>query len=403
MKLLVVIYIMVVVSVGAIKNKKDKDCNVKVKNCEYKGQKFEIGESFEDDCNTCACYDDGKVACTLMLCQDNDSCASVDCAQGKLCWVNASGIAVCRNDPCMSVNCSDGKICAANRFDCTPECVISCCEYNRETYYHGESFPSKDGINQCSCSDGKVVCTMRACGGTNNTCEYESSTYNEGDSFPCVDGCNNCSCSSGNVTCTTNTCESTTCDYEGITYNEGDSFPCVDGCNNCSCSSGNVTCTAIPCNQTTTCDYEDIIYNEGDSFPCVDGCNNCSCSSGNVTCTAIPCNQTTTCQYQGSTYNEGDSFPCIDGCNNCSCSSGNVTCTNNTCVTLITCGTNTDCTPGFYCSKKSCNAPQGTCNLIPPTCVNDPISPVCGCDNQAYNCPCSAALAGISVKNTGNC
>jgi len=355
MKLLIVIFIIVAISVGA-KNK--GDCTVNIKNCEYKGQKYDIGSSFTDECNTCTCHEGGKVACTLMLCQDQDPCSSVDCVEGKLCWVNESGIAECRDDPCTNVSCSVDKICTANRFDCTPECVKSSCEYNGETYYHGESFPCQDGCNQCSCSDGMVVCTLRACGGT---CEYESNTYNEGDSFPCVDGCNTCSCSSGNVTCSEKTCDHT-CDYEGDTYSEGDSFPSIDGCNTCSCSSGKVSCSENPCPK-------------------------------------IP----PTCNYEGSTYNEGDSFPCIDGCNNCSCSSGNVTCTTNTCETPITCGTNTDCASGFYCSKKSCDDSQGTCSFMPPSCVDLLIDPVCGCDNQSYVRPCLAAAAGVNVKSKGNC
>lgn len=38
------------------------------------------------------------------------------------------------------------------------------CEYGGQTYGPGDSFPSTDGCNQCSCSDGgAVACTRRAC------------------------------------------------------------------------------------------------------------------------------------------------------------------------------------------------------------------------------------------------
>lgn len=37
------------------------------------------------------------------------------------------------------------------------------CEYNGWAYSHGESFESSDGCNICSCNDGAVACTLRAC------------------------------------------------------------------------------------------------------------------------------------------------------------------------------------------------------------------------------------------------
>jgi len=41
------------------------------------------------------------------------------------------------------------------------------CEYGGAHYRPGDSFPSLDGCNQCSCqADGLVVCTLRACAAT---------------------------------------------------------------------------------------------------------------------------------------------------------------------------------------------------------------------------------------------
>jgi len=41
------------------------------------------------------------------------------------------------------------------------------CDYDGAHYRAGESFPSSDGCNQCSCQkDGTVVCTLRACAAT---------------------------------------------------------------------------------------------------------------------------------------------------------------------------------------------------------------------------------------------
>ena len=37
------------------------------------------------------------------------------------------------------------------------------CVYNGKTYKNGDGFDSDDGCNICSCSDGRVQCTLRAC------------------------------------------------------------------------------------------------------------------------------------------------------------------------------------------------------------------------------------------------
>ncbi|MEQ1565059.1 MAG: hypothetical protein ABMA64_05430 [Myxococcota bacterium] len=43
-------------------------------------------------------------------------------------------------------------------------CAGSVCEYDGETYDVGESFPSSDGCNTCSCErGGDVACTRLSC------------------------------------------------------------------------------------------------------------------------------------------------------------------------------------------------------------------------------------------------
>lgn len=37
------------------------------------------------------------------------------------------------------------------------------CDYDGVTYQSGDTFPSSDGCNTCACSDGRVICTLRAC------------------------------------------------------------------------------------------------------------------------------------------------------------------------------------------------------------------------------------------------
>jgi len=141
-----------------------------------------------DECNTCTCTESG-VSCTLMFCvgcetvlceegrmcviedglpvcvliEEENPCNLVDCADEKICIVDDEGCAQCIDDPCMTVRCGFGTICVA-RPDGTAHCVPpDTCEYDGMTYNEGDSFPSTDGCNTCSCSNGRVICTKRAC------------------------------------------------------------------------------------------------------------------------------------------------------------------------------------------------------------------------------------------------
>ena len=82
------------------------------------------------------------------------------------------------------------------------------CEYGGEYYEPGESFPSEDGCNTCSCGGGgAIACTLRACG-----CVYGGQWYEYGDTFMADDGCNTCTCSDGGVACTEMACLPDDCD-----------------------------------------------------------------------------------------------------------------------------------------------------------------------------------------------
>ena len=39
------------------------------------------------------------------------------------------------------------------------------CPYNNKMYQTGQTFPSTDGCNTCSCTNGAVACTLKACAG----------------------------------------------------------------------------------------------------------------------------------------------------------------------------------------------------------------------------------------------
>jgi len=68
------------------------------------------------------------------------------------------------------------------------------------------------------------------------------------------------------------------------------------------------------------------------------------------------------------------------------------------------CHTDTDCNSGYFCSKDSCDASQGTCT----ECKRDRIctaiyDPVCGCDDNTYGSQCVATSACVNVKSLGEC
>jgi len=228
------------------------------------------------------------------------------------------------DDGCNTCSCDpDGNIA------CTAMACLTSCTYDNQTYVEGQAFPSTDGCNTCSCgSDGGVSCTEMACV---TTCTEGGTTYNAGDTFAAVDGCNTCTCGNdGTVSCTAMAC--VTCSYGGVTYQVGAAYPALDGCNTCEClASGETACTELPC-VPTGCTYERQNWDIGETFPARDGCNTCTCETGGgISCTEMVCPES--CPYEGEEFPIGATFPAGDGCNDCTCQpSGEPSCTKRGCV-----------------------------------------------------------------------
>ena len=66
-------------------------------------------------------------------------------------------------------------------------------------YKLGESFPSLDGCNTCTCTKDGIVCTEMACAPapSNRSCEYHGHTFEDGGSVPSLDNCNSWGCADG--------------------------------------------------------------------------------------------------------------------------------------------------------------------------------------------------------------
>jgi hypothetical protein len=173
----------------------------------------------------------------VATCKPNNPCALMDCGDLKACYVDNEGNAQCCDDPCMTARCGFDTICVTTQ-ECSPQCVKPTCDYNGHTYYHGESFPSNDGCNQCSCSDGIVACTLRFCA---PICQYEGQTYIEGNSFTAADGCNTCRCLSGQVACTRMACVS-----DPVTCETNSDCDSTSYCYKANCDDMEGTCTERP-------------------------------------------------------------------------------------------------------------------------------------------------------------
>jgi hypothetical protein len=166
------------------------------------------------------------------------------------------------------------------------------CIYDGHRHRLGESFPSSDGCNTCTCTSRGVICTERACAidaGSANGCVYDGKTYKDGDSFPSSDGCNACACNAGSVICTARACQ-LDCSAKGA-CGPAPGMPnwlCADG------STGGPVCEPVngTCGwQIHQCECKDASgasHKPGETWS--DGCNTCACDQqGYAACTARAC------------------------------------------------------------------------------------------------------------------
>ncbi len=134
------------------------------------------------------------------------------------------------------------------------------CTVGEDTHAVGDTFSAPDGCNSCTCQEGQqIMCTAMACGGeggsgngggqgggASGTCNYAGVEHAAGDTFPSDDGCNGCSCGDdGMVACTAKACAEEGCEIGGVFYPVG-SGP--GGCGACFClEGGGVACTDEYC------------------------------------------------------------------------------------------------------------------------------------------------------------
>ena len=262
--------------------------------------------------------------------------------------------------------------------------------------------PFAMGVRQCErvhcehAPDGGVECTKIG------RCEYDGKIHRAGESFPSTDGCNTCSCGpNGSVACTERACVQICGGLTGAA--------CPDG-KYCEFAA-DAQCGAA--DQTGTCQIIPDVCT--DIFKPVCGCddktygNACEAAAAGVSVASEGECQAGGCTYNGEHHEVGDSFPSSDGCNQCNCTDGGlVACTLRACVSP-SCGglLGTQCPKGQYCNyppEAMCGAADqtGTCAPIPSACTKE-YKPVCGCDDETYGNACTAAAAGVSIVKTGEC
>jgi hypothetical protein len=88
------------------------------------------------------------------------------------------------------------------------------CELQGTVIPHGTSVEPFGECNVCSCWDGMLSCTLLPCPAAG--CSYGGMDYDIGQSFPSTDGCNGCSCEVDGVRCTERDC--LTCDMIETLY-----------------------------------------------------------------------------------------------------------------------------------------------------------------------------------------
>jgi hypothetical protein len=116
----------------------------------FDGETYEDGDSYTtlDGCQTCSC-DRGEWDCSVdPICEMDPN----DCVYEGTVYNDGDTKEI---DACRDRECTSGMWIIV--IDST------CCEQDGTYYENGETFPSSDGCNTCTCTMGTSMCTMMLC------------------------------------------------------------------------------------------------------------------------------------------------------------------------------------------------------------------------------------------------
>jgi hypothetical protein len=206
-----------------------------VKTCtDGKGNDYEPGAHFTNGCNDCFCNADGTVSCTTQACSGKicGGLQGAKCDKGQYCDfpTGAQCGAADQTGTCTAIP----QVCPA---DYAPVCGCDDKTYSNACTAAGAGVSV---AKQGKCASDQDAGSDAGSGG----CDYNGKHYAEGDSVPSSDTCNTCSCTQGGqVVCTKIACPPGTCS-------------CPPGAT-CSCPTG-TTCGGLQgkgCNTGEYCDF----------------------------------------------------------------------------------------------------------------------------------------------------
>ncbi|XP_012576223.1 PREDICTED: kielin/chordin-like protein [Condylura cristata] len=361
-------------------------CPVCRPGCEYEGQVYEEGVSFQSSsnpCLRCSCLR-RLVRCVPVKCPPRPcpepvprpghccpTCPDPGCTEGGSHREHGQEWTV-PGDPCQICRCLEGHVQCRQR-ECASLCpyparplpgtccpVCDGCFLNGREYRSGETVDSGDPCSHCHCANGSVQCEPPPCPPV--PCRHPGRI--PGQCCPVCDGC----------------------EYQGHQYQNQETFRLQESgrCSLCSCQAGEVSCEeqgcpVAPCTLSDSgpqlcpaCVLDGEEFAEGVQWePDGQPCTACSCQDGVPLCRAVLCSpapcqhptqlpgtccpQCESCTYRGHVFANGQNFTDTESpCHTCHCQDGTVRCS------LVSC-------PPTTCARPR-NGP-GQCCPRCPDCV----------------------------------